>query len=421
MQSRRRGRRDDAVGRRARTGARLAVVFGLVVMVVAVISPPAGANYARIEAAGACDRTVTWRASASTEGTDDERTNNSVVVDYRATAGDDRWRSAGPEGEFTKANDFRFDGSFVLPDGVDQVEVRVRARSKWGPEEDGDDPGEPRFAKVGVPEECAGQPLVATQRLDCASGSVAVTTKNAGDSPLTAEVLVDRVTIRTMALDPGASQDLIVPTLVGRPTPISVRAGEFVASERIQGADCEVPGPSAVVLERCGASAGRLMVLATGGEQAAAADIVVRSVTVDSARIAPDSTLRRALDVPPGALPVEVQLAGQVAAAGSTGGCDGPVAGLLSCGTAGRGPCDLAATRPAPPPPPPSLVIESEGPTLPRTGPGERAAMLLIGGALIAGGGLSIAARERRRPVPSPITSALAPYRQRWWDDSSRR
>lgn len=407
--------------RRARTRARLAVAFGLVVMAIAVLSPPAGANYARIEATAACDRTVTWRASASTEGTDDERTNNSVVVDYRALSGDDRWRSAGPEGEFTEANGFRFDGSFVLPDEVDQVEVRVRARSKWGPEEDGDEPGEPRFAKVGVPEECAGKPLVATQRLDCASGSVAVRATNAGAAPLTAEVVVDRVTTRTMALDPGSSQELIVPILVGRATPVSVRAGDFVASERVQGATCEVPGPSAVVVERCGATAGRLMVLATGGDDAVGAEIVVRSVTVDSARIDPGATLRRTLDVPPGALPVEVQLGGQVAAAGLTGGCDGPVAGLLSCGTSGRGECDLAATRPAPPPPPPPLVIESEGPALPRTGPGERAALLLVGGALIAGGGLSISARERRRPFPSPIASALAPYRQHWWDDSSRR
>ncbi len=421
MRSRRRGRRDEAVGRRARVGARLAVAFGLVVMAIAAISPPAGANYARIEATAACDRTVSWRASASTEGTDDERTNNSVVVDYRATTDDDRWRSAGPEGAFSESNDFRFDGSFVLPDGVDQVEVRVRARSRWGAHEDGDEPGEPRFAKVGVPEECAGRPLVATQRLDCASGSVAVRATNAGESPLTAEVVVDRVTVRTMALEPGTSQDLLVPILVGRPTPISVRADEFVASERVHGADCEVPGPSAVVVERCGAAAGRLMVLATGGDEAVGVDIVVRSVTVDSARVSPDSTLQRTLDVPPGALPVEVQLGGQVAAAGNAGGCDGPVAGLLSCGTGGRGACDLAATRPAPPPPPPPLVIESGDPTLPRTGPGERAALLLLGGALIAGGGLSISARERRRPAPAPISSALAPYRQRWWDDSSRR
>ncbi len=417
MRSRRRGREDRTDRRRARIGARLTVAVGLVVMTLAVISPPAGANYARIEASAACDRTVSWRASASTEGSDDERTNNSVVVDYRATSGDDRWHSAGPEGEFTAANDFRFDGSFVLPEGVDQVEVRVRATSKWGEDEDGDAPGEPRYAKAGVPTECAGRPLVATQRLDCASGSVTVRATNAGGSALNADVNVDRVTVRTMALEPGTSQELVVPILVGRATPIVVRTDGFVASERTHGADCEVPGPSAVVVERCGAPAGRLVVLATGGDRDVDADIVVRSVTVNTARIEADSVLQRTLDVPPGALPVEVHLDGQVATAGETGGCDGPVAGLLSCGTGGRGPCDLAETRPAPPPPPPPLVIENGGATLPRTGPGERAALLLFGGALLAGGGLSLSARERRRPVPSAIASALAPYRQRSWDD----
>lgn len=253
----------------------------------------------------ACDRTVSWRASASTEGTDDERTNNLVVVDdpARRCTDDDRWRSAGPEGAFSESNDFRFDGSFVLPDGVDQVEVRVRARSRWGAHEDGDEPGEPRFAKVGVPEECAGRPLVATQRLDCASGSVAVRATNAGESPLTAEVVVDRVTVRTMALEPGTSQDLLVPILVVV-LPRSWCADEFVASERVHGADCEVPGPSVVVVERCGAAAGRLMVLATGGDEAVGVDIVVRSVTVDSARAEPGldaaAHARRPARRPPG-------------------------------------------------------------------------------------------------------------------------
>lgn len=419
MRSRRRGRKAHPGARRTSVAARLVVAFGLVVMLLGLMSPAAGANYARIEAAAACDRIVTWRASSSVEGTDDERTNSSVVVDYRATEGDRRWRSAGPEGEFNASNDFEFSGSFALPDEVDEVEVRVRVRSRWGAGEDGAEPGDPRFTRTKVPSECEGRPLVATQRLDCASGSVGIKATNAGQTQMTAEVVVDRVVIRSLPLEPGTSQELVVPILVGRATPIAVRTDGFVASQRSLGANCTVPGPTAVVIERCGATPGRLVVLATGGESAVDADIVVQAATVDSSSIAADSTFQRTLELDPGAVPVEVLLDGQVAAAGETGGCDGPVAGLLSCGTAGRGPCDLSVTRAVPPPPPPPETIQADDQSLPVTGPTRRATLLLLGGTLLAVGGLSVSAHQRNRPEPPLLGPALAPYRQRWWDDSS--
>jgi LPXTG-motif cell wall-anchored protein len=355
------------------------------------------------------------------EGTAEERTNERVAVQYRPRGSDGAWRAAGPEGSFTPDNDHSFSGSFELPDGVDAVELQVVALVPWGPGRDGDEPGAPRFATAEVPRECEDRPLAASQRLDCATGAVGVRARNVGSGTLTAEVVVDRVVVRQLTITSGASAELVVPVLVGRPTPIEVRSGGFVASEQVHGADCEVEGPTAVVVERCGAPLGRLVVLATGAGAPVDAEVGVRGTTVATATIEPGTVLQRTLEVPSTALPVEVRLDGQVAAAGLTGGCDGPVAGLLGCGTSGRPACDLSATRPTtpppPPPPPPPLQIEGAGPTLPHTGPAQRAIGLLLGGALLLGGGVVLAARDRGRPAPSALGAALEPYRQRWWDD----
>lgn len=421
MRGRLRGRGGRTSRARPRAAARIAIVAGAALVTFGLFAPSAGANYARVDARAGCDRVVTWRASASVEGTDEQRTNERVLVDYRERGSDDVWSPAGPQGSFDAANDFSFSGSFDLPDGVDAVEVRVRPVARWGPGQDGDEPGGPRFAITEVPAGCQGQPLAATQQLDCARGAVVVEARNVGGAPLDAEVVVDRVVARELQIGAGSSAELVVPVLPGRPTQIEVRGGQFVASDQLQGGECEVPGPTAVVLERCGAPAGRLVVLATGGGRRVEAAVQVRGSTVDRAEIPAGTTLQRTLEVPATAVAVEVTLDGQVAAAGLTGGCDGPVAGLLPCGTAGRASCDLTATRPTtpppPPPPPPPLQIDG-GPLLPHTGPAQRAIGLLLGGALVLVGGVSLAARDRRRPVRSLLAEAIAPYRQPWWDES---
>lgn len=420
MSGRRRGR-TRRTGSRTGTVARLAVVAGLVLLALSALAPPAGANYARIDAAAGCDRVVTWRASASSEGTDDERTNERVVVEYRAADSGAPWRPAGPEGAFDAANGFAFGGTVALADGVDAIELRVMPLVSWGPERDGDDPGDPRFAVARVPEGCAAAPLVATQALDCATGAVTVSARNVGEQPLRAQVLVDDVTVRTLELPGQGEQELIVPVLAGRATQVAVRAGDFVVSDQVQAADCPPGGPRAVVLERCGAPMGRLVVLASGGGEPTSAEVTVRGSTVVDTEVAAGSVLQRTLDVPEQSLPVEVRLDDVVGAAGATGGCDGPVAGLLSCGTAAGLPaCDLSVTRPAPvetpPELPPPLQVDRGG-VLPSTGPAQRAIGLGLGGVLLLGGGAALAARDRRRTVPSVLAGVLAPYRQRWWDD----
>jgi LPXTG-motif cell wall-anchored protein len=421
MLGRRRGRGRRAATGRPRAAARVAMALGAVLVVLAVVAPAAGANYARLEATAGCDRVVTWRATASVEGSAADRTNDRVAVEFRPTGTDGAWRAAGPEGSFTEGDDFSFTGAFDLPEGVDEVELRVTALVPWGPDRDGASPGAPRFATAAVPSACQGQPLAASQQLDCATGGVTVQARNVGTAALVAEVVVDRNVVRELEVPPGGEATLVVPVLAGRATPVEVRAGSFVASAQVHGADCTVEGPTAVVVERCGAPLGRLVVLATGADRAVNAQVVVRGTTVDEASIEPGTVLQRTLEVPATSLPVEVRLDGQVAAAGRTGGCDGPVAGLLGCGTAGRPACDLSATRPTTPPtppaPPPPLQIDTGGAGLPRTGPAQRALGLLLGGVLLLGGGAALAARDRRRPAPSVLGAALEPYRQRWWDE----
>ena len=65
-----------------------------------------------------------------------------------------------------------------------------------------------------------------------------------------------------------------------------------------------------------------------------ALDTIVADVEVEAG-----ATTQQTLSLPPGSTRVEVLLDGTTAAAGPVGGCDGPVAGLVACGTAGREPC----------------------------------------------------------------------------------
>ena len=306
---------------------------------------------------------MSWTASASVEGDDADRTNGRVVVEYRpdadtgadgnaagAGSGED-WTPAGPEGSFSQQNDFEFSGSFELPDGVDAAQLRVRPLERWGDAGDGDEPGAPRFASTRIPEECRDQPLTAALELDCATGSVTALARNVGERPLTAEVRADRVEVRSLQLAPGEVAELIVPVLVGNPTRIEVRSEDFVAAERVLAGDCRLPGPTAVVVERCGAPTGRLVVLAATDRSPIGVEVSVRGSVVDRSPLQPGTVLQRTLAVPDAALPVEVVLDGDVAATGVTGGCDGPVAGLLSCGTSGWPDCDLSATVPTDPGP----------------------------------------------------------------------
>jgi hypothetical protein len=417
---RRRARRSNRAG--TTIVARLAIVVGLLVMVFGVVAPAVGANYARIQATAGCDGAVSWQASASTEGTAEERTNERVLVEYRAlgdgsgTSGG--WAAAGPVGSFDPDGDFRFSGTFTLPPDAAGAELRVTPQVAWGPDRDGDAPGDPRFARVEIPASCEDLPLAVAQQLDCDDGVVQVSVRNVGDAATEAELTVDGAVVRTLDLAAGADTLVTVPILDARATQVVVRAGELVASDQVHGADCEVRGPAAVVLERCGVATPQAVVLARGGSAETVVQLRVQGAIVHRSNVAPGATLQRTLELPEGESEVEVTLDGEQAAVGDVGGCDGPIAGLLSCGTAGRPSCAASSAAPppveAPPPPPPSLTIELED--LPRTGPWERALVLLLGGALLGGGGLALAARDRSRVRPSELAAVLAPYRQRWWD-----
>ena len=228
MRTRRRGRR-RATGP-VRLGARIAVVAGVLLVVVSALAPPAGANFPRIEATVGCDRVVTWRASASGEGSDEQRTNTRVVVEYRADA-DQPWRAAGQPGAFLPEDDFAFGGSFDLPEGTDGVQLRVRTLVAWGSGQQGDPAGDERFATAELPGGCERAPLTVAQQLDCDAGAVTVRTEDVGDRAATASVLVDRVEARRLEIAAGGSAELVVPVLAGRATRIAVRVGDDVLSD----------------------------------------------------------------------------------------------------------------------------------------------------------------------------------------------
>ncbi len=401
--------------------ARACVLVGLACVLFAVVAPSAGAAYARLSAEAGCDRVVEWTASASTDGSDDERTNTDVVVEYRETDDGSSWIVAG-RGAFDADSDFSFSGSFEMPDDADAVELRVSPRADWGPDGDGDSPGEPRFATAAVPEACQAQSLDLDVREDCASGGALVEVTNLGGDTETAEVVVDRVAVRRITLPGRDSASLLVPLLDDRDTRVEVRNGDIELADRTFRGACDRPGPSAVVVERCGAR--QAVVLAgTDGSDTRTVQTRVDGVIVNRSEMTSSRELQRTFELPSdGAVDVEIEIDGTVVAEGPVGGCDGPVAGLVHCGGDGRPPCGTAAGAnevPAPPPPPESLNIEVTDSALPLTGPWERGIVLALGGLLFTAGGLALLGHERGRPRPTPIADALDPYRQRWWNDSS--
>lgn len=424
-----RRRRDEVVGRRAshdrsvgRSGtwlARVCVALGASAVLFAVLAPSVDAAYARIEGTVTCDRQVRWVATASTDGTPSERTNNDVVVDYRAD-GSERWQPAGDPGAFDASNGFRFSGEFRLPDGVDVAQLRVTPRASWGPDEDGAPPGDPRFGRVELPAACATHPLVASVEPDCRTGSAAVVVRNVGDGPDRVRVSVDRVVARELELAPAGTASLEVPVLSGRDTTLRVAAGDFTLAERTVGGSCEPEDAEAVVLERCGP--GDAVVLARTVSSSAELRIRVADELVHRSRTDVGVVVQRTLVLPEAAVPVdvEVELDGELASVATVGGCDGPSSGGGPCGGS-RTPCastEAADRGELPPVPPPPLQIELDPSTgLPVTGPWQRALVLLVGGVLLLVGGSAVLAGDRRRPVVSPLAVALAPYRQRWWQD----
>ncbi len=415
--------RDDGAAKR--WVARASLALGVVAIVVGLVAPPASANYPRIAAEVGCDRLLSWAATASSEGTDEDRTNTDVLVEYRPAGGEDaEWLPAGDDasGVFDAGNDFRFSGQLQLPDGVDAVEVRVSVLGPWGADGDGASPGEPRFARAELPESCADAPVAARVDVDCSAGTATIdlrSTAEPGASPIDVVVSADGVELRTLQPTPGADgvEQLVVPLLDGRGTELTAEAADVVVLDREVGGDCPVEGPAAAVLERCGP--GDAVVLARAGVDTGA-ELRVRALgaIVAEVDLAADEATQQTLSLPPGPTEVEVLLDDTTAAIGPVGGCDGPVAGLVSCGTAGRAACATPddAAGDAPPPPPPPLVIDLEGDELATTGPWERAIAILLGGALLAGGGLVMLEQDRRRPRASGLAQALAPYRQTWWD-----
>jgi hypothetical protein len=231
-------------------------------------------------------------------------------------------------------------------------------------------------------------------------------------------VAVDRVTVRELRLTGAEPSELTVPVLPGRPTRLGLSVDDTVLVDRAVAGGCAPSPARAVVLERCGP--GDAVLLARGDRDGTELRLRVAGSVVHRTTSTADVVTQRTFTVPGRTAPVQVELGGATAATGAVGACDGPTAGLLSCGSApGVPPCDEAAAPaplPPPPAPPPPLALELDPATgLPVTGPWQRALVLLAGGLLLALGGATVLAGDRRLPRSSPLAEALAPYRQRWW------
>lgn len=405
-------RREPTPGRLRWWSARVAVAFGVVLVAVSAMSPPAAATYPRIAATVGCDRVVEWRASAATAASTEARTNPRVQVEWRAVGDEAAWQDAGPVGRFDEAGGFEFSGTIELPDGVDEIDIRVSALAPWA---NGDEPGAPRFAKAAVPDVCDDVPLAVRVAVDCDAAAATVQLRSLDRTTRDVAVTVNRIVVRELEIG-GEEQDVVVPLLAGRSSALRVLAGDTVMAERNVGGTCAASGPVAMVLERCGP--GDAVVQAASpspGELRVFAD----GEPVISAPISSD-VVQRTLALPAGGVDLRVEVDGEVLAVGSVGGCDGRVTGLLSCGP-GRTPCALpdspdngdAIPAPAPVTPPPTAPPtggEPE-PELAHTGPWDRGLSLALGGLLLAVGGLAMSRQHRPGRAPTQLDVALAPYR----------
>lgn len=402
-------------------GARIAVALGATMVLVGLLSPVAGANYARIEARVGCDRVVVWRASASPEGDTADRTNERVRVEYRELGGEE-WRLAAPEDSFGAANDYSFGGEFDLPDGADGVEMRVTPLQGWGPGGSGDPAGAPRFATVELDPDCGSVPVVASVRTDCARGAATVELTSRTGSEQVTEVAADGVVLRSVVVG-AESRTVEVPLLPGAVTPVSVRVGGETVESVDAGGECSARPGSAVVLEQCApddATPDRAVVLAVGGAEESTVEVRLSGTMVQRATLEADGDLRRVIDLPETEEVVRVVVDDTTVSAGPVGSCTGAVLGALPCGDGWPTTCDEAAaatTVEPPPPPPPPLVLDLEASELPLTGPSGWSIGLAAAGVLVALGGAAILAAERRRPVPSVLGPAVEAYRRPWWDD----
>lgn len=448
----RRGPRRPATALATWSG-RVALIVGVVCLGLGVVTPPAGADNARIAAEARCDRVVSWvvQAVADTSGgkadtqaeADRVRTNDSVEVSYRpakSTSKSDAGWIPVKTSALNTANDFTFSGSFPLPDSVDSVELRVLPKVAWA---DGSKAGSPKFAVATVPTACASIPAVAVITPDCKAGGAVVNMRNAGDDMMEQDLSVDGVVVRSVKLGANADEQVTVPILAGTSSVIRVNAGDFVVAQRKVDSGCDRSDSSAVVLERCsvhqavvsarlgegsdktgdaagdGSGAGGSGDGSGAGGGGDAVEIRAAGTIVHKAKLTSGKVFQRTLDLPSdGPTDLEVTIGGRTAAIGSVGSCDGPIVGAVSCGGKGQPACVAKPKEPeleVPPIPPPPLTIEFDSNGLPVTGPWERAIALLFGGALLSVGGLVIIGDQRRRPKPSLVAESVAAYQRQWW------
>lgn len=394
-----------------------AVVVGLLLGMVAAFAPAAGAAFAQVRAEVGCDRVVRWTASASPDGSSEERTHESIRVDRRFGDGD--WEPVGPNVSFGPTNDFSAGGSFPLPDDASSVALRVLPVGPWA---SGAGAGAERFAETRVPEACAAAPIAVTHRIDCAANLLVVSGRSLADRPLPLDVRVDGATAHASQLDGGTTTEVVLPIAAGSDTQLTVDSGEVRLFGGQVRSDCTTGRSSVGVLRRCTPMSGVLS--AQSGPAPTKVDLVVGGELVLRQDVPAGTAIRHAFSVADPATPVEVSIDGRPVAVGPLGACDAATAGLFACTDDASVPC----TDPVPTTPSdadasavvPSAGTESggDGPaTLPATGPLQRAVLLLAAGALLMVGGGAVVFSDRSIREVSLLQHSVDHYRQHWWSE----
>jgi LysM repeat protein len=161
-----------------------------VVLVAAIASGMASASacHPLIQAGANCDGTVAYTATAwnNDSATDETRTNTNVRIQYSTSGVDGPYIDVPSErGQFNKANDFSFSGSFELPDDLQrptQITVQAIAAAKWGSKAVLDEANQFSRTTIRVPANCE-VPSVKIQAPACESKQARVTlTNNAAET-----------------------------------------------------------------------------------------------------------------------------------------------------------------------------------------------------------------------------------------------
>lgn len=176
----------SSLARRRRSVAITGIAPIVLVAAIAAGMAHASACHPLIQAGADCNGTVSFTTTAwnDSDATDETRTNTNVIVEFSINGVDGPFEKApGAKGEFSKANDFSFSGTFSLPSNLKRptdVTIQAVAVAKWGPNADLDVANQSSKTTIRVPANCE-VPTVKIVGPNCTTKTAhAILTNNSG-------------------------------------------------------------------------------------------------------------------------------------------------------------------------------------------------------------------------------------------------